>query len=32
MNDLPYLLPWVRVLSLIRSIRSSPWGHEAYIA
>jgi hypothetical protein len=30
MNQLPYLLPWVRVLLLIRSITSTPWGHEAW--
>ena len=29
MNPLPYLLPWVRVLLLIRSITSITWGHEA---
>ena len=27
---LPYLLPWVRVLLLIRSITSTTWGHEAW--
>jgi hypothetical protein len=27
---LPYLLPWVRVLLLIRSITSITWGHEAW--
>jgi hypothetical protein len=27
-NRLPYLLPWVRVLFLIRSITSTTWGHE----
>jgi len=27
--SLAYLLPWVRVLLLIRSITSSAWGHEA---
>jgi len=26
----PYLLPWVRVLLLIRSIASTTWGHEAW--
>jgi len=26
---LPYLLPWVRVLLLIRSITSTTWDHEA---
>jgi hypothetical protein len=26
----PYLLPWVRVLLLIRSITSTTWGHEAW--
>jgi len=26
MSRLPYLLPWVRVLLLIRSITSTPWG------
>ena len=30
MNHLPYLLPWVRVLLLIRSITSTTWGHEAW--
>ena len=30
MNQLPYLLPWVRVLLLIRSITSTTWGHEAW--
>ena len=30
MNRLPYLLPWVRVLLLIRSITSTTWGHEAW--
>ena len=30
MKPLPYLLPWVRVLLLIRSIRSTTWGHEAW--
>jgi hypothetical protein len=25
MNQLPYLLPWVRVLFLIRSITSTDW-------
>jgi len=29
-NRLPYLLPWVRVLLLIRSITSTTWGHEAW--
>jgi hypothetical protein len=29
MTRLPYLLPWVRVLLLIRSITSTTWGHEA---
>jgi hypothetical protein len=28
--SLPYLLPWVRVLLLIRSITSTTWGHEAW--
>ena len=27
MTRLPYLLPWVRVLLLIRSITSTTWGH-----
>jgi hypothetical protein len=32
MKPLPYLLlPWVRVLLLIRSISSTPWGHEAWL-
>ena len=26
----PYLLPWVRVLLLIRSITSTTWGNEAW--
>ena len=30
MNHLRYLLPWVRVLLLIRSITSTTWGHEAW--
>ena len=30
MNQVPYLLPWVRVLLLIRSITSTTWGHEAW--
>jgi hypothetical protein len=30
MNHLPYLLPWVRVLLLIHSTRSTRWGHEAW--
>jgi hypothetical protein len=30
MNQLPYLLPWVRVLLLIRSITSTTWGHERW--
>ena len=30
MSRLPYLLPWVRVLLLIRSITSTTWGHEAW--
>ena len=30
MQPLPYLLPWVRVLLLIRSITSTTWGHEAW--
>jgi hypothetical protein len=25
MNQLPYLLPWVRVLFLVRSIASTDW-------
>jgi len=29
MKPLPYLLPWVRVLLLIRSITSTTSGHEA---
>jgi hypothetical protein len=29
MTRLPYLLPWVRVLLLIRSITSTTWGREA---
>ena len=28
--SLPYLLSWVRVLLLIRSITSTTWGHEAW--
>jgi hypothetical protein len=30
MKPLPYLLPWVRVRLLIRSITSTTWGHEAW--
>jgi hypothetical protein len=30
MDRLPYLLPWFRVLLLIRSITSMTWGHEAW--
>ncbi len=30
MKATPYLLPWVRVLLLIRSITSTTWGHEAW--
>jgi hypothetical protein len=30
MKSLPYLLPWVRVLLLIRSITSTTWGHEMW--
>ena len=30
MSHVPYLLPWVRVLLLIRSITSTTWGHEAW--
>ena len=30
MNHPPYLLPWVRVLFLIRSITSTTWGHETW--
>ena len=30
MKPLPYLLPWVRVLLLIRSITSTTWGAEAW--
>ena len=26
----PFLLPWVRVLLLIRSITSTTWGHAAW--
>ena len=26
----PFLLPWARVLLLIRSITSTTWGHEAW--
>jgi hypothetical protein len=26
----PFLLPWVRVLLLIRDIRSTTWGHERW--
>jgi hypothetical protein len=29
-TQLPYLLPWVRALLLIRSITSTTWGHEAW--
>ena len=29
MTHPPYLLPWVRVLFLLRSITSTTWGHEA---
>jgi hypothetical protein len=30
MTRLPYLLPWIRVLLLIRSLTSTTWGHEAW--
>ena len=30
MNRQLYLLPWVRVLLLIRSITSTTWGHERW--
>jgi hypothetical protein len=30
LNRPPYLLPWVRVLFLIHSITSTPWGHETW--
>ena len=30
MKPLPYLLPWVRVLLLIRSITSTSLDHEAW--
>jgi hypothetical protein len=30
MNQPPYLLPWVRVLLLIHSIRSNTSDHEAW--
>ena len=30
MSQRPYLLPWVRVLLLIRDIRSTHWGHERW--
>jgi hypothetical protein len=30
MSQRPYLLPWVRVLLLIRDIRSTTWGHERW--
>jgi hypothetical protein len=30
LNELPFLLPWVRVLLLIRSITSTTWGQEAW--
>jgi hypothetical protein len=30
MNQFPYILPWVRVLLLIRSITWTTWGHEAW--
>jgi hypothetical protein len=30
MSHPPYLVPWVRVLILIRSITSTTWGHEAW--
>lgn len=30
MKPLPYLLPWVRVLLLIRSITSAPWSDETW--
>jgi len=29
-NGLPYLLPWVRVLFLIRYITATTWDHEAW--
>jgi hypothetical protein len=29
-NRLLYLLPWIRVFVLIRSITSTTWGHEAW--
>jgi hypothetical protein len=28
MTQQPFLLPWIRVLLLIRSITSTTWGHE----
>jgi hypothetical protein len=30
-NRPPYLLPWVRVLFLIRSITSTTWGQEMWL-
>ena len=30
MTQLPYLLPWVRVLLLIRSITATTWGYEGW--
>jgi hypothetical protein len=30
MKPLPYLLAWVRVLLLIRSITATTWGHEVW--
>jgi hypothetical protein len=30
MNRPPYLLPWVRVLLLIRSVALTKWGHEVW--
>ena len=30
MNHPPYVLPWVRVLFVIRSITSTTWGHETW--
>jgi hypothetical protein len=29
-SGLPFLLPWVRVLMLIRDLRSTAWGYEAW--
>jgi hypothetical protein len=30
LHRLPYLLPWVHVLLLIQSIRSTTWGYEKW--